>query len=136
MTFKKTMKTGYNPQITARAPLKSPSLTNTNSKSNNKNIHEKLRSPSPSNRFRISPSRKPSQTNERKNENYEKEITELKKEISILKSSNIEKTAIKKSISTKQNRDYKLIQHIMTTFSSYSEQLKTQLDFSVTQQDK
>ena len=41
-----------NAQVTARAPLETPSLTNTNSKPNNKNIHERLRSSSPSNLFR------------------------------------------------------------------------------------
>ena len=63
-------------RVTARAPLKRPSLTNTNPKPSNKNIHEKLRSSSPSNRFRkqrVSPSRKPSQTSEKNNEQYEKE---------------------------------------------------------------
>ena len=88
-------------QVTARRPLKRPSLTNTNSKPNNKNTHEKLRSPSPSNRFRkqgISPSQKPSQTNEIKSNKYEKEIAELKEEIKALKLSNTEKTATKKFI--------------------------------------
>ena len=63
-------------RVTARAPLKRPSLTNINPKPNNKNIHEKLRSSSPSNRFRkqrVSPSCKPSQTSEKNNEKYEKE---------------------------------------------------------------
>ena len=51
-------------------------------------MHEKLRSSSPSNRFRkegISRSRKLSQTNEIKNKKYEKDITEFKEEIKALK---------------------------------------------------
>ena len=66
-------------QVTAGAPLKRSSLTNVDSKPNNKNIHEKLQSPSPSNCFHkqgISPSCKPSQANEMKNEKYGKEIIE------------------------------------------------------------
>ena len=142
-------------QVTARAPLKRPSFTNTNSKPSNKNIHAKIRSSSPYNRFckqGISPSRKSSQTNEIKNEKYEKEITELQDEIKALKLSYIEKTVVKNSFysvnlaSTTyggQNETVQLltiinfIQYTMTT--SYSEQLKTQLDFtdfSLTQLDK
>ena len=65
-------------QASAHPPLKRSSLRNTNSKPSIKNTHEKLRSSSPSNRFckqGISPSRKQSQTNEVKNEKYEKEVT-------------------------------------------------------------
>ena len=107
---------------------------------------------SPSNCFckqGISSIRKPSETNEIKNERYEKEITELKQDIKVLKSSNTEKTATKSSFSCIQDTDSKnvnlasttsggqketvqlltiinFIQDTMTTLSSYSEQLKTQ----------
>ena len=62
-------------QFTARAPLKRPSLTNTNSILTNKKVDERLRSSSSSNRFRkqgISPFCKPSQTSEIKNKAFEK----------------------------------------------------------------
>ena len=107
----------------------------------------------------MSPSRKPSQTNEIKSEKYKKEIRELKEEIKALKLSNTKKTATKNPFSSKQNTGSKnvnlasttfggqneavqllttinFIQETMTPLSSYSEQLKTQLDFSLTQQDK
>ena len=103
--------------------------------------------------------RKPSQKNEIKKEKYEKEKTEFKKEIKVLKLYNKEKTGTKNSFSSKQNTNSKnmnlasttsgsqnetvqlltiinFIQDTMAILSSYSEQLKTQLDFSLTQQDK
>ena len=95
-------------RVTARASLKQSSLANTISKPNNKNIQERLQSSSQSNRFckqEISPSCKPSQAKEIKNETYEKEITELKEEIKALKLSNTEMTAIKNYFSSKQNTD-------------------------------
>ena len=132
-------------QVTARPPLKRPSLTTTNSKINNKNIHEKLPSSSPSNRFckkGISTSRKPSQTNEIKNKKYEKEITQLTEEIKALKLTNTEKTAPKKIIlqQTKHRfkkresglhnfwrpkRDSSTINFIQDTMPNYSGQLNT-----------
>ena len=111
-------------QVTARPPLKRPSLTITNSKINNKNIHEKLPSSSPSNRFckkGISTSRKPSQTNEIKNKKYDKEITELTDEIKALKLTNTEKTAPKKSFSSKQNTDSKNVNLASTTSGGQNE---------------
>ena len=109
--------------------------------------------------FIFSPLRKPSQKNEIKKEKYEKEKTEFKKEITVLKLYNKEKTGTKNSFSSKQNTNSKnmnlasttsgsqnetvqlltiinFIQDTMAILSSYSEQLKTQLDFSLTQQDK
>ena len=111
-------------QVTARPPLKRPSLTITNSKINNKNIHEKLPSSSPSNRFckkGISTSRKPSKTNETKNKKYEKEITELTEEIKALKLTNTEKTEPKKSFSSKQNTDSKNVNLASTTSGGQNE---------------
>ena len=115
-------------QVTARVPLKKASLTNTNSKPYNKNIHEKTTIPcndsSPCNRFckqGISPSRKPSQTNKRKNEEYEKEITKLKEEIKTLKLSNRQKTATKNSFSSKQNTDSKNVNMSSTTSGDENE---------------
>ena len=115
-------------QVTARVPLKKASLTNTNSKPYNKNIHEKTTIPcndsSPCNRFckqSISPSRKPSQTNRRKNEEYEKEITKLKEEIKTLKLSNRQKTATKNSFSSKQNTDSRNVNMSSTTSGDENE---------------
>ena len=85
---------------------------------------KKLRLSSPCNRFckqGISPSRKPSQTNKRKNEEYEKEITKLKEEIKTLKLSNRQKTATKNSFSSKQNTDSKNVNMSSTTSGDENE---------------
>ena len=88
-----------------------------------------------------------------------KKITKFKKEIKALKLHKKEKTGTKNSFSSKQNTNSKnmnlasttsggqietvqlltiinFIQDTMAILSSYSEQFKTQLDFSLTQQDK
>ena len=71
-------------EVTARASLKIPSLTSTNSKPNNKNTHEKLRSSSPSNRFhkqRISPSCRLHKQMKEKTKNIKKKQQNLKKKL-------------------------------------------------------
>lgn len=72
--------------VTTGTPLKGPSLANTKCEPSNRNIHDRLRLSSSSNRFRKQgnlSSHKPSETNEIKSKKFEKEIIELKKKSSL-----------------------------------------------------
>ena len=142
---------------------KNPSIKTSKTNFNNKNIHEKLRSLSSTIRTRKQgniPSRNNSNTNMVKDDKYQQELNELKEEIKILKQSKKQqhdpKTEIYKNNiileSKNENTDsvshgdqqenvqlitvINFIEQTMKTLSNYGEQLKTQLDFNLTQQDK
>ena len=130
---------------------------------NNKNIHEKLRSLSPTIRTRKQgniPSRNNSNTNMVKDDKYQQELNELKEEIKMLKQSKKQqhdpKTEIYKNniILESKNENTASVSHggpqgnvqlitvinfivqTMKTLPNYGKQMKAQLDFNLTQQDK
>ena len=155
-TYAEILKAAKNPSIRT-------SKTNLNNYKNNKNINEKLRSLNPSIRRHKQgniPSINNSNTNMATDDKYQQEINELKQDIKLLKQYKTRqhdpKTEMYKSNTNSESKNentasvshggqqenvdlitvINFIQQTMKTLSNYGEQLKTQLDFNLTQQDK
>ena len=136
------------------------SKSNLKNYKNHKNIHEKLRSLSPAIRTRKQgniPSRNNSNTNMATDDKYQQEMKELTEEIKLLKQykkrQHNPKTEMYRNNTNSESKNehtaslshggqqenavlINFIEETMKTLSNYGEQLKTQLDFNLTQQDK
>ena len=139
------------------------SKSNLKNYKNHKNIHEKLRSLSPAIRTRKQgniPSRNNSNTNMATDDKYQQEMKELTEEIKLLKQykkrQHDPKTEMYRNNTNSESKNentvslshggqqenaalitvINFIEETMKTLSNYGEQLKTQLDFNLTQQDK